>query len=145
MLTNFLNGRHDDKYLQLAVRADFISQPAEGASAEQFSSAYDGDAAALVLRAWDLTALGSAYERWLDEARVLVGGARAGAGSDVEAYATRCQLVHEWRKFLFTDPGLPSDLLPPGWPGERAAAYFTAEAERLRPAAARYVETCLAV
>jgi phenylacetic acid degradation operon negative regulatory protein len=118
---------------------------AEGASAERFSSAYDGDPAGLVLRAWDLTALGSAYERWLDEAALLVRGARAGGGSDVDAYATRCQLVHEWRKFLFTDPGLPADLLPARWPGERAATFFAAEAERLRPAAARYVETCLAV
>ena len=71
-------------------------------------------------------------------------GADAGRpGSDVEAYATRSLLVHEWRKFLFSDPGLPAELLPADWPGERAAAYFTAEAERLRPPAAAYVDACL--
>ena len=116
----------------------------EGASAERFRSGYDGDSAALVLRAWDLAALGSAYERWLDDAALLVRRTRNGAVSDVESYATRCVLVHEWRKFLFTDPGLPEDLLPAGWPGERATAFFAAEAERLRPASDRYVDTCLA-
>lgn len=116
---------------------------AEGASAERFSAAYDGDATSLVLRAWDLGALGSSYEHWLDEAAVLVARTREGPVNDVEAYSTRCQLVHEWRKFLFTDPGLPSSLLPAGWPGVQAAAFFATEAERLRPAATRYVESCL--
>ena len=35
-------------------------------------------------------------------------------------FAARFHLVHEWRKFLFTDPGLPAELLRPagrgGWP-----------------------------
>jgi phenylacetic acid degradation operon negative regulatory protein len=62
----------------------------------------------------------------------------------VEAYATRCVLVHEWRKFLFTDPGLPTELLPALWPGARAAEFFSTEAERLRPAATRFVDACLA-
>jgi phenylacetic acid degradation operon negative regulatory protein len=58
--------------------------------------------------------------------------------------ATRSRLVHEWRKFLFRDPGLPRTLLPADWPGDRAAAYFDTHAERLRPAAAGFVDTCLA-
>jgi len=116
---------------------------AEAVTAEQFSSTYDGDPAALVRRAWDLTALGQAYERWLAEATTLVSGAADGSVSDEQAYATRCLLVHGWRKFLFTDPGLPADLLPAGWPGERAAAFFASEAERLRPAATRFVDGCL--
>ena len=55
------------------------------------------------------------------------------------AYAARFRLVHEWRKFLFTDPGLPPELLPHDWPGQRASAYFQAEGERLRPAADTFV------
>ena len=57
----------------------------------------------------------------------------------------RSELVHEWRKFLFVDPGLPAELLPPGWPGIVAAAeLFHAEADRLMPAAARFVDQTLA-
>jgi phenylacetic acid degradation operon negative regulatory protein len=51
--------------------------------------------------------------------------------------------VHEWRKFLFTDPGLPAALLPVQWPGRQAAALFEAESARLLPAAAAFVDSCL--
>jgi phenylacetic acid degradation operon negative regulatory protein len=119
----------------------------ENVRAERFTARYDGDASGLVSRAWDVDALGRSYERWLGAARTIVQRASElvpGPGSDLESFATRSLLVHEWRKFLFTDPGLPAVLLPPSWPGGRAATFFTAEAERLRPAAARYVEACLA-
>ena len=59
------------------------------------------------------------------------------------AFAARFRLVHEWRKFLFDDPGLPARLLPPDWPGVAAAALFTREAARLKPAADRFVGRCL--
>ena len=52
-------------------------------------------------------------------------------------------LVHEWRKFLFTDPGLPAELLPAGWVGHDAATFFAQEAARLLPAASRFVDACL--
>ncbi|MBC6467414.1 hypothetical protein HKK74_18215 [Actinomadura alba] len=63
--------------------------------------------------------------------------------TDERAFAVRSRLVHEWRKFLFRDPGLPSDLLPPGWPGTEAARFFDAEAARLLPGASRFVDRCL--
>jgi len=52
-------------------------------------------------------------------------------------------LLHEWRKFLFSDPGLPKELLPPDWPGQMAADYFDTESARLLPAASAYVDHCL--
>ena len=63
--------------------------------------------------------------------------------TDREAFAVRSQLVHEWRKFLFTDPGLPRDLLPEDWAGETAAEFFDRHATRLQPGAARWVDACL--
>ncbi len=63
--------------------------------------------------------------------------------SDEQAFAVRSRLVHEWRKFLFTDPGLPRELLPEDWPGAKAARFFDAESTRLLPAAARFVDSCL--
>ena len=38
---------------------------------------------------------------------------------DEVVFAARSGLVHEWRKFLFRDPGLPAELLPSQWPGHR--------------------------
>jgi phenylacetic acid degradation operon negative regulatory protein len=51
--------------------------------------------------------------------------------------------VHEWRKFLFADPGLPDDLLPRDWPGRAAADLFAGEATRLKPGTDRFVARCL--
>ncbi len=112
--------------------------------AEQFHASYDGDPRALLSHAWDLETLGQAYQRWLAAAGELVAGIGPGA-SDEAVFAARSNLVHEWRKFLFSDPGLPAPLLPPHWPGHEAAGFFHAAADRLLPAASRFVDCCLRV
>jgi phenylacetic acid degradation operon negative regulatory protein len=114
---------------------------AEGVRAERFASSYEGDAHGLVARAWDLDGLARAYERWIGEAEELVAACPEPA--DEQAFAVRSRLVHEWRKFLFRDPGLPAGLLPGDWPGDKAARFFDAEAARLLPAASRFVDRCL--
>jgi phenylacetic acid degradation operon negative regulatory protein len=114
----------------------------EGVRAERFTARHDGDSIGLVRRAWDVEGLARAYSRWLADAETLV--TEAGPEPDDElAFATRSRLVHEWRKFLFLDPGLPRALLPGDWPGDKAADFFDAESERLRPAADRFVQSCL--
>lgn len=110
--------------------------------------AYDGDPVALAARVWDLDTLGRAYAAWHEEARALVAAPHRvldleGLAEDEQAFVVRSQLVHEWRKFLFSDPGLPVELLPPDWPGHAAARFFDEEAARLLPAASRFVDRCL--
>ncbi|HEX6246842.1 MAG TPA: PaaX family transcriptional regulator C-terminal domain-containing protein, partial [Nocardioidaceae bacterium] len=120
---------------------------AEGVEVTRFE-AYDGDPAALASRAWDLDTLGAAYASWHAAARELVTSPEGVLGvqdldADEQAFVVRSHLVHEWRKFLFTDPGLPVELLPPDWPGHDAARFFTEEAARLLPRASRFVDRCL--
>src|SRR3954454_12675809 len=67
--------------------------------------------------AWDLSALARAYAAWPAEATRLVHDEPPHGDEDEAAFAARFRLVHEWRKFLFADPGLPGALLPPDWPG----------------------------
>jgi phenylacetic acid degradation operon negative regulatory protein len=114
----------------------------EQVNAERFTATHDGNTEALVQRVWDLVAISAWYDDWLRTADGIVS-ALDPAGSDEAAFAARSQLVHEWRKFLFTDPGLPDELLPPDWVGRRAAQYFDDQATRLLPAAARFIERCL--
>ncbi len=102
---------------------------AEQVGVDSFYASYDGDARLLAAKAWDIERLATGYQEWLEGARAIVG-ARRGAG-DEEVFAMRSELVHEWRKFLFVDPGLPAELLPARWPGKDAALLFHAEAERL--------------
>jgi phenylacetic acid degradation operon negative regulatory protein len=115
---------------------------AERLTADSFLAGYDGDARGLAARAWDLDGLAAGYRQWLERARQIVTPSREAA--DEAVFAVRSELVHEWRKFLFVDPGLPAELLPARWPGKEAAELFHAEAERLLPAAARFVDCCLA-
>ena len=115
---------------------------AEQANAERFTARHDGDALVLVRRAWDLESLAGFYSSWLESAKVLSAEADSDA-TDEQAFAVRSRLLHEWRKFLFVDPGLPAALLPPGWVGQSAAAFFDQESTRLLPAALRYVDSCL--
>ena len=111
----------------------------EGARAERFTAHHDGDSSVLVSRAWDLDGLARSYLRFLDEAASFA----AEGDDDQGAFVARSRLVHEWRKFLFSDPALPPALLPIDWPGTKAAAYFDAESSRLLPAASRFVDACL--
>lgn len=100
---------------------------------------------ARLLEAFGVDELSGSYAEWLAGATDLVAaaGTPGEPTDDVTAYVVRCELLHSWRKFLFTDPGLPSSLLPPDWPGRRAAAFFDEHALRLLPAATRFIDHCL--
>jgi phenylacetic acid degradation operon negative regulatory protein len=115
---------------------------AEGLSRLEFHGAHLGDDRPLVDRLYRPAERGREYTRWLAGARELVAPTGA-EPSDETAFAIRSRLVHEWRKFLFRDPGLPRELLPPEWPGDTAAAFFDVESARLLPGAKAFVDCCL--
>ena len=90
--------------------------------------------------------LHAAYTQWLANAEDLISHQLdAHDDEDEAAFAARFHLVHEWRKFLFADPGLPEELLPADWPGRAAAELFATEASRLKPGTDRFVVRCLDV
>jgi hypothetical protein len=57
---------------------------------------------------------------------------------DEEAFVERLWLVHDYRKFTYLDPGLPSELVPAHWPGTTAAAVFREYYALLGPKSQRY-------
>jgi len=89
------------------------------AEAQLFVGTHAGGAelAALVRQAWDLAAIEAAYEEFLAEF-----GESSAATVDTLTRVT--ELVHAWRRFPWTDPVLPRELLPSPWSGESAAALF---------------------
>jgi phenylacetic acid degradation operon negative regulatory protein len=118
----------------------------EGIAADRFRAPIDEGAVEFARRVWKLDELGASYDAWLVEAKALVDGPgedATPAATDEQAFAVRSELVHEWRKFLFRDPGLPPELLPADWAGAQAAEFFDFHAERLSPAAGRFVDNCL--
>jgi phenylacetic acid degradation operon negative regulatory protein len=92
-------------------------------SVDTFTAAYDGDDAALAARAYDLAALRSLHEQFLHR----FSPWRAQHVEQLlplEQLARRVELVHEWRRTLFLDPGLPTELVPDDWLGADAVALF---------------------
>ena len=82
--------------------------------------------------AWDLDALARGVRTpALDDADdLLAAPSSADDDPDEAAFAARFHLVHEWRKFLFTDPGCPTSCCRRDWPGRAAAELFTERGRR---------------
>jgi phenylacetic acid degradation operon negative regulatory protein len=79
----------------------------------------------LLERCWDLPAIAEQYREFITRYEPRLQNERAHhALRDDEAFVERMWLVHDYRKFTYVDPGLPSTLLPAHWPGTAAAALF---------------------
>ena len=87
-----------------------------------------GDAAALAAAAFRLAPIAAAYRAFIalvtPLAQALAGAdAPALGASDApalgpsDALIARILLIHEFRRIVLRDPGLPAGLLPPDWPG----------------------------
>jgi ring-1,2-phenylacetyl-CoA epoxidase subunit PaaA len=118
----------------LGPRLDVVLAKHDAArDAHRFTAQHDGDDRALADQAYDLGALRAAHHAFL------VGAERPVVPADDRAaLATRLALVHRWRKLLFLDPGLPAELLPADWLGDRAGAAFLAAYRAVETAAWRH-------
>ncbi|GAA2769306.1 MULTISPECIES: PaaX family transcriptional regulator [Streptomyces] len=93
-----------------------------------------------VARWWDLAAIAKEHEAFLDRhARVLHDWEKREDTPAEEAYRDYLLALDSWRHLPYTDPGLPSELLPADWPGARSSAVFRGLHERLRDAGAEFV------
>ncbi|MCW5252906.1 PaaX family transcriptional regulator C-terminal domain-containing protein [Streptomyces sp. SHP 1-2] len=88
-------------------------------------------------RWWDLDAIAAEHEAFLDRhAPVLRAWEKRADTPPEDAYRDYLLTLDSWRHLPYTDPGLPTALLPPDWPGARSAAVFRALHARLRGAGA---------
>lgn len=86
----------------------------------------------LVARAWNLDELAAAYNSFGLAQRC------CDPGTDENAFRAVVELVHDWRRFPFTDPELPTTLLPERWVGTSAARTFHERHAAWSPAATRW-------
>ncbi len=93
-----------------------------GAGAMSFTGRFSGSGSeeAMVSRAWDLEGVAARYDEFVRTFEDLR------PDSDDAVLLAQTRLVHEWRRFPFLDPRLPSELLPPVWIGARARELFAA-------------------
>jgi phenylacetic acid degradation operon negative regulatory protein len=96
-------------------------------SIDLFSAGYAGPHTdrELLERCWDVPAIAEQYRQFLARYQPRLEMERQNQHlTDNDAFVERMWLVHDYRKFTYVDPGLPSTLLPAHWPGTGAAALF---------------------
>jgi phenylacetic acid degradation operon negative regulatory protein len=94
-----------------------------------------GDLAGKVRRWWDLDELERLYRAFIAAHEPTLRRWQAGAADGRQAFADYVRVLTEWRRLPYLDPGLPAELLPPGWTGIRAAdTFFTLRALLEQPA-----------
>lgn len=111
-----------------------------------FIAKYEGphDNFRLVEKSWNLEDINSKYQVFISEysQKYIIDKNKIQKGqmSDAECFVERTKLVHEYRKFLFVDPGLPEELLPEKWLGSHAASLFSEYYKELAKPASRFFE-----
>lgn len=94
------------------------------------------DQAEAVTQWWDLADLRRSY---LDFIAAWSAADRRPA-SPAAAFADWVRALTHWRRLPYVDPGLPAELLPPDWPGARAAGLFRSLERRLAARAQAHVD-----
>lgn len=82
-------------------------------------------------QAWDLVGLASRYEEFVARATRHRDALDAGMMDPADALVHRTKLTDEWLALTNSDPDLPRELLPQGWPREAARAVFVGTHEAL--------------
>lgn len=96
---------------------------------------------ALAARGWPLEATGAAYMRFLVAFGPLRAALEADAAfTDLEAFAARILMIHNYRRIVLRDPGLPAELLPADWPGAAARRLCATVYARVATASERWLD-----
>lgn len=90
---------------------------------------------------WPSDEISSAYDGFVSVyaplLEVFSGSAKL---EPLDAIAARTLMVHDWRRIVLRDPGLPDDLLPENWPGTRAREIARDLYLRLRDASEAWLD-----
>jgi len=97
-----------------------------------------GDLAAKVGQWWDLARTERLASDFVTAYEPVLRGwaGRRALSRPREAFADYVRVLTDWRRLRYLDPGLPAELLPPGWAGATAAEIFFTLESRLARAAA---------
>lgn len=106
-----------------------------------------GDPKKLVEKCWNIDEINDRYSSFIEKysQKYIIDKNKIEQGkmSDGSCFVERTLLVHQYRKFLFIDPGLPSELLPEQWLGDSAAALFADYYRTLAKPATRFFESVI--
>jgi phenylacetic acid degradation operon negative regulatory protein len=99
-----------------------------------------GDLAIKVRQWWDLDRTERLASDFVAAYEPVLAGWPDGqaASRPREAFADYVRVLTDWRRLPYLDPGLPAEILPPGWTGARAAEIFFTLRSRLAGAAGEH-------
>jgi phenylacetic acid degradation operon negative regulatory protein len=99
-----------------------------------------GDLATKVHQWWDLDRTERLASDFVAAYEPVLAGWPDGraASRPREAFADYVRVLTDWRRLPYLDPGLPAELLPPGWTGAQAAEIFFTLQSRLAGAAGEH-------
>lgn len=92
-----------------------------------------------IARWWDLDALQKMYDEFLLAHEPLLARWNRRRPTNDEAFADYLRTVDAWRRMPYLDPGLPLELMPAEWSGNRAAHVFFKLHARLRETGLKHV------
>ena len=95
----------------------------------------------LIAACWDLERIAHDYGEFIAAYETRLAHVRARPPADAYAFVEREWVVHDYRRFIYLDPGLPSSLLPQTWPAARASRLFRDYYEAVKPQALRFFES----
>lgn len=112
---------------------------------EFYTASHDGftDLAELVARCWNLPSINAQYAAFIEKYQPQYDECCANLATiePSECFVRRFMLIHEYRRFPFVDPELPTELLPSDWHGQQAAKLFQGYHERLADKANAFFES----
>ena len=126
------------------VRAEILElakQPQLIRVVQLFVADYEGPSSdhELLERCWDVGAIATDYREFIASYEPRFEKERAKHTlTERDAFVERLQLVQDFRRFLYIDPGLPSALLPAHWPGSVASGLFRQYYTLVAPKAERF-------
>ncbi|PTM96229.1 phenylacetic acid degradation operon negative regulatory protein PaaX [Mycoplana dimorpha] len=99
------------------------------------------DMRALAERAWPVAELAGHYRHFIADFAPLLAALDQGLHpSDLGAITARVLMIHEYRRIVLRDPGLPAAILPDDWPGTAARQLCAALYRQLASASERWLD-----
>ena len=96
------------------------------------------DLAAKVRQWWDLDALATEYQQFIQGYRPLARRLARQVPTGQQAFREYVSMLIAWQRLPYLDPGLPLELLPTQWAGVTAGDLFTELNEQLQAPAMRH-------
>jgi phenylacetic acid degradation operon negative regulatory protein len=131
----WVSARADAAATEAAIRGCGVHQASIFRATSLYSAAGSGRGRRHPLSAWNLDELRRSYDDFIKRFEPVYERVVSGEIGAWEALVERTAIMDTWRAFPALDPDLPAEVLPDGWPRQRAHEIFAQVYDSLGPLA----------